>query len=79
MLVQSYNEVRLQHMAYIVKSWLTALPVKPSSKITVGRTVETPQPPIAWKIQMSVKLIVVGSLKSDLTCLEFHVFDVDVG
>jgi hypothetical protein len=63
----------------IVINWDTAESVKPSSKITVGRTVDTPQPPMACVIHIMVKVAVVGSLKMALTCAEFHVLSFALG
>lgn len=56
-----------------------AEPVRPSSRITVGKTVETPQPPMAWQIQIRVKVMVVGFLNSPLTCPKSQVFAFDDG
>lgn len=60
-------------------SCVVADPARPISKMTVGRTVLTPHPPIEWKIQISVNVGNVGSWKRAFTCLQFHVLASDVG
>jgi hypothetical protein len=65
--------------AGIVISCATAVSVKPSSYMTVGSTVPTPHPPMAWHTQMSVNVGKVGSLKSAFTWAAFQAFAPALG
>lgn len=51
----------------------------PRSYMTVGRTCEMPQPPIAWNTQVRMNAAVIGSLKTALNWPVSQVFEVEDG